>query len=512
MRGRQCMKILLTTLNSKYVHSNLALKYLYAVAQPWASHVELKEYTINNTSDYVFGELIRGDYDVICFSCYIWNIRQICDLAENIKRARPNTIIALGGPEVSFETEAFLTEHPWADFILMGEGEEVFRQWMEQLFSGEPNFGGIDGLAWRDREAVAGEVRVNPPAKILPMDKIPFPYEYVPAEEDKVLYYESSRGCPFRCAYCLSSVDKTVRTMPLDRVKRDLSYFIYKKVKQVKFIDRTFNFDPERSKEIFRYLIERDNGVTNFHFEICGDLIDDEMLEILKTARKGLFQFEIGVQSTNRQVLKLCGRGGDFGKLSWTVKAIRDMKNIHLHLDLIAGLPGEDFRSFRTSFNDVYRLKPDALQLGFLKVLKGSPMMDMAEEFGIVWRHQAPYETLFTNDMGTDDLVHLKMVEEILDLYWNRGGFSHTINFMTDVEFDEPFAFYDAFATYYFGEGHHHKSHKKEDLYRILHAFGATLDDGDAEEDVRALLKKDMAETLNPEAIKKFEKKGWELS
>ena len=498
------MKILLTTLNSKYVHSNLALKYLYAVAQPWASHMELKEYTINNTSDYVFGELIRGEYDVICFSCYIWNIRQICDLAENIKRARPDTIIALGGPEVSFETEAFLNEHPWADFILMGEGEEIFRQWMEQLFSDEPNFGEVNGLAWKGG--------VNPPATTLPMDEIPFPYEYLPAEDDKVLYYESSRGCPFRCAYCLSSVDKTIRALPLERVKRELSYFIYKKVKQVKFIDRTFNYDLERSKEIFRYLIERDNGVTNFHFEICGDLIDDEMLEILKTARKGLFQFEIGVQSTNRQVLKNCGRGGDFGKLAWTVEAIRDMGNIHLHLDLIAGLPGEDLKSFRTSFNDVYRLKPDALQLGFLKVLKGSPMMAMAEEFGIVWRRQAPYETLFTTEIGADELVHLKMVEELLDLYWNRGGFAHTVNFMTDVEFDEPFDFYEAFAIYYFGEGHHHKSHKKEDLYRIFDAFGAALDDGEIKEDVRALLKKDMAETLNPEAIKKFEKKGWELS
>ena len=510
------MKILLTTLNSKYVHSNLALKYLYAVAQPWSDHVELKEYTINNTSDYVFGELIRGDYDVICFSCYIWNIRQICDLVENLKKARPKVKIALGGPEVSFETEAFLKEHDWADFILMGEGEGVFKHFLEELFTDTPDFAAVDGLAWRKLDdencEAAAKIMVNSPAAALPMNEIPFPYEYLPAEDDKVLYYESSRGCPFRCAYCLSSVDKTIRALPLERVKEELSYFIYKKVKQVKFIDRTFNYDLERSKEIFRYLIERDNGVTNFHFEICGDLIDEEMLELLKTARPGLFQFEIGVQSTNRQVLKNCGRGGDFGKLSWTVEAIRDMGNIHLHLDLIAGLPGEDFRSFRTSFNDVYRLKPDALQLGFLKVLKGSPMMAMAEEFGIVWRRQAPYETLFTKDIGAEELVRLKMIEELLDLYWNRGGFAHTINFMTDVEFDEPFDFYDTFAKYYFAEGHHHKSHKKEDLYRILDAFGASLDEGDAAEDVRTLLMKDMQETLNPEAIKKFEKKGWELS
>ncbi len=502
------MRILLTTLNSKYVHSNLALKYLYAVAQPWAAHVELKEYTINNTSDYVFGELIRGDYDVICFSCYIWNIRQICDLAETIKRAKPDTIIALGGPEVSFETETFLNGHLWADFVLMGEGEAVFRQWMEQLFSDEPDFDSVDGLARRSETGVV----VNPPAKILSMEEISFPYEYLPAEDDKVLYYESSRGCPFRCAYCLSSVDKVIRALPMDRVKRELSYFIYKKVKQVKFIDRTFNYDAVRCREIFRYLIERDNGVTNFHFEICADLIDEETLELLAGARKGLFQFEIGVQSTNPQVLKNCGRNGNFSKLAAVVEQIREMKNIHLHLDLIAGLPGENLESFRNSFNDVYRLKPDALQLGFLKVLKGSPMADMAERYGIVWRRQAPYETLFTNDIGADELVHLKMVEELLDLYWNRGGFAHSVNFMTDLQFDTPFDFYSTFAKYYYAAGHQHKSHKKEDLYRILDQFGRCLGDADTADEVRCRLIRDMAETLNPDAIKKFEKKGWELS
>ncbi len=499
---------MLTTLNSKYVHSNLALKYLYAVSQEWASHLELKEFTINNPSDYVFGEWIRGDYDVICLSCYIWNIRQICDLAENIKRAKPKIKIVLGGPEVSFETAQFLKDHPWADFVLMGEGEGVFYHWMQQLFSRMPDYASVEGLAWR-REG--GDICVNAPAPPLLMESIPFPYEYLPAEEDKVLYYESSRGCPFRCAYCLSSIDRHVRALPLARVKEELRYFLHRKVKQVKFIDRTFNYDKERSREIFRYLMENDNGVTNFHFEMCGDLMDDAMISLLKRARKGLFQFEIGVQSTNARVLQICGRGGDLAKLSCAVEELHSSDNIHLHLDLIAGLPGENFNSFRTSFNDVYAWKPDALQLGFLKVLKGSPMAAMAESYGILWRYQAPYETIRTNDISAEEMVCLKMIEEILDLYWNRGGFRKTVDYLTDCCFATAFDFYREFAEFYYRSGYQHCSHKKEDLYRILDRF-AKERRADQGETVRRLLCEDMAETLNPDAIKKFERKGWELS
>ena len=474
------------------------------------SYVEIKEYTINQSLQDILADIYARKPRVIGFSCYIWNWRMIQELIEELPKILPDTDIWLGGPEVSFDAPGILKEYPQVTGIMIGEGEATFAELLESYVKLWEQAGQVHNL--QDIPGLCLPSGYTPMRELTDMNKLPFLYEDLEPFTNRIIYYESSRGCPFRCAYCLSSVDKTIRALPLERVKEELSYFIYKKVKQVKFIDRTFNYDLERSKEIFRYLIERDNGVTNFHFEICGDLIDEEMLELLKTARPGLFQFEIGVQSTNRQVLKNCGRGGDFGKLSWTVESIRDMGNIHLHLDLIAGLPGEDFKSFRTSFNDVYRLKPDALQLGFLKVLKGSPMMAMAEEFGIVWRRQAPYETLFTKDIGAEELVRLKMIEELLDLYWNRGGFAHTINFMTDVEFDEPFDFYDTFAKYYFAEGHHHKSHKKEDLYRILDAFGATLDEGDAAEDVRTLLMKDMQETLNPEAIKKFEKKGWELS
>ena len=514
------MKVLLTTLNSKYVHSNLALKYLYAVALDWEADVDIKEFTINNPSDYVFGEWIRGGYDVICLSCYIWNIRQTCDLAEDIKRARPQTVIALGGPEVSFETEAFLREHPWADFVLMGEGEGVFYRWMEQLFSEMPDYGSVRGLAWRKD----GTVVVNDPAPPLKFESVSFPYAYLPAEDDKVLYYESSRGCPFRCAYCLSSVDKNIRVLPLERVKSELSYFIYKKVKQVKFIDRTFNFNAQRSRHIFRYLIENDNGVTNFHFEMCGDLIDDETLELLKTARKGLFQFEIGVQSTDPQVLRSCGRGGNLEKLSRAVKQLRELGTIHLHLDLIAGLPGETFQGVRTSFNDVYNWKPDALQLGFLKVLKGSPMAEMAQRYGIIARRTPPYETIRTDAISAEELVRLKMIEEVLDLYWNRGGFRRTLDVLTDDVYSTPFDFYQEFSGFYYEKGYQHCSHKKEDLYRILDRFVRervhTLGEGASDRgeprnaalEIRRLLKRDMADTLNPDAIKKFEKKGWELT
>ncbi len=505
------MKILLTTLNSKYVHSNLALKYLYAVAQDWSPQVELKEFTINHPLDYVFGEILRGEYDAVCFSCYIWNIRQICELAEQIKLVRPQAFIVLGGPEVSFGTQRFLEKHWWADFVLMGEGEGVFYRFLEQLHSPKPDFGSVAGLAWR-----SAEITVNALAPPLKIESIPFPYEYLPAEEDKVLYYESSRGCPFRCAYCLSSVDRAVRALSPVRVESELSYFIYKKVKQVKFIDRTFNYDSDRCQHILKYLMDHDNGVTNFHFELCGDLIDEATIELVKCARPGLFQFEIGVQSTNEEVLRRCGRHCDFERLSQAVRKLAGPGNVHLHLDLIAGLPGEDDISIKKSFNDVYRLKPDALQLGFLKVLKGSPMADVAEEYGIIYRPQPPYEILESDALSADSLVRLKMVETVLDLYWNRGGFRRALNVMTDRRYLEPFDFYQQFAGFYYLKGYQHRSHKKEDLYRIFDQFARWREQNGGEPgeacELRDLLRQDMRDALNPEAIKKFERKGWELS
>ena len=503
------MKILLTTLNSKYVHSNLALKYLYASAEKSRRFIDILEFTVNNDEDYIFAELLSGGYDIICFSCYIWNVEKTLYLSENLKKARPELLILMGGPEVSFDTIPFLSQHKFIDFIISGEGEVIFAELAEALLSEEPHFEKIKGLTYR----MEGKIFVNPQAPILDFESVAFPYHHLVCEDDKVMYYESSRGCPFHCSYCLSSVDKKVRALSLERVKTDLSYFIYKKVKQVKFIDRTFNWDIKRCLEIIRYLIVTDNGITNFHFELCGDLINEDMINILMDAREGLFQFEIGVQSTNEQTLASCNRSSDFPSLAENVKKLRELGNVNLHLDLIAGLPYEDYSSFKQSFNDVYALKAHRLQLGFLKLLKGAPIREQKEEFGYICREKAPYEIISNKYISALGIVRLKRIENVLDLYYNRGGFENTIEFAKDNLAETPFDFYEELADYYYLKGFQHKSHKKEDLYRIflLYASWKERFKPNTKEIIKELLGQDMGQTLNPEAVKKFERKGWEI-
>lgn len=503
------MKILLTTLNSKYVHSNLALKYLYAAAEQSNRSIDIVEFTINNEDDYVFTELLRKTYDVICFSCYIWNVEKTLYLAENLKKARPDLKILLGGPEVSFDVVSFMSQYKFIDFIISGEGEATFCEFAETYLSAEMGFERIRGLTYRQD----GKIYVNPTAPLLSFESVPFPYLNLVCEEDKVMYYESSRGCPFHCTYCLSSVERKVRTLSMDRVKSDLSYFIYKKVKQVKFIDRTFNWDKKRCVEIMRYLIASDNGETNFHFELCGDLIDEDLLQLLSTARSGLFQFEIGVQSTNEKALNACNRNSDFTKLAENVKRIRELNNIHLHLDLIAGLPYEDYPSFRKSFNDVYALKGHQLQLGFLKLLKGAPIREQAEQHEYIYRAKAPYEIISSKYIPSSDLIRLKKIENLLDLYYNREGFQRTVDFAIENLAKTPFDFYEELADYFYLKGFQHKSHKKEDLYRIflLYAGWKERFTPNIKDQIKEMLLLDMKDTLNPEAIKKFERKGWEI-
>ena len=503
------MKILLTTLNSKYVHSNLALKYLYASAEKSRCSIDIQEFTINNEEDYIFTELLRKDYDVICFSCYIWNVERILYLAENLKKARPEIKILLGGPEVSFDVIPFMSQHKFIDFIISGEGEASFAGLVEALLSDEREFEKIQGLTYRQN----GKIYVNQAAPPLQFESVPFPYLSLVCEEDKILYYESSRGCPYQCSYCLSSLERKVRALSMERVKSDLSYFIYKRVRQVKFIDRTFNWNPKRCLEIMRYLILSDNGTTNFHFELCGDLIDEEMIRLLGAARPGLFQFEIGVQSTNERSLRACNRSADFQKLAENVKRLREPDNIHLHLDLIAGLPYEDYPSFRKSFNDVYSLKGHQLQLGFLKLIKGAPIRDQAEEHGYVCRSKPPYEIISSKYISADALIRLKKIENLLDLYYNRGGFRRTLEFAAESSAETPFDFFEELADYYYLKGFQHKSHKKEDLYRIFYLYAGWKERfvPEIREKIKALLIEDMQDTLNPEAIKKFERKGWEI-
>lgn len=503
------MKILLTTLNSRYVHSNLALKYLYSSAEQCRNSIDILEFTINNEEDYIYTELLRKSYDVICFSCYIWNVDKTLCLAENLKKARPELKILLGGPEVSFDVIAFMSQHKFVDFIISGEGEAPFSELAETLLSDTREFEKIRGLTYR----MDGKIYVNPPAPPLHFESIPFPYLSLVCEEDKIMYYESSRGCPFQCSYCLSSVDRRVRTLSLERVKSDLSYFIYKKVKQVKFIDRTFNWDKKRCFEIMKYLIASDNGETNFHFELCGDLLDEELLQLLKTARPGLFQFEIGVQSTNESALRACSRKSDFPRLAYNVRQLVEMGNIHIHLDLIAGLPHEDYESFRKSFNDVYRLRGHNLQLGFLKLIKGAPIREQIEEHNYVYRAQPPYEIISNQYISALSLIRLKKIENLLELYYNRGGFRRTLDFAITNLAETPFDFYEELADYFYLKGFQHKSHKKEDLYRIflLYAGWKERFTPNIKECIKELLLLDMKDTLNPEAVKKFERKGWEI-
>lgn len=505
------MKVLLTTLNSKYIHSNLALKYLYAVCINDGYSIELKEFTINNPNDYIYGELLRGDYDVVCFSCYIWNIESILPLVENLKKARPEAMTVLGGPEVSWRGVEIMKKHRAVDFVIAGEGEENLPLFLERLIKGEGDdkFAGIGGLHYRGE----GKIFVNPASEPVDFEGLPFPYARLVSEPDKIMYYESARGCPFSCSYCISAIEKGMRSLTVERVKRDLSYFIYKGVKQVKFVDRTFNYDNDRSLEIIRYLMEADKGTTNFHLELCADIISEELLDTLSTARPGLFQFEIGVQSTNSMTLEAINRPCDLDKLSSNVGRLRDMGNIHLHLDLIAGLPYEGYKSFAASFNDVYGMQPHMLQLGFLKLLPGTPIREEAEKHSYVFRTKAPYEVISNSYISAKELARLKMVEMVVDLYYNRGGFESTLEYLSGAEGWEAFAFYESFADFYYSKGFQHKSHNKEDLYRILHYYITSMDS--EKQRVKGipelLLERDMENYLNPEAVRKFMKIGWEL-
>lgn len=503
------MRVLLTTLNSKYVHSNLALKYLYTVTADEYSDLDVREFTINNDPNYIYTELVRANYDMVCFSCYIWNIEQIKVLAADLKKAVPDIKIVLGGPEVSFGGATFMQENTWADFILCGEGEYSFYRFMEVIRDPKRPFDTVPGLIYRQ----SGKIFVNDVIEPLDFNLVPFPYSMLDCESDRVVYYESSRGCPFGCAYCLSSTENRVRPLAMDRVKSDLGYFLYKQVMQVKFIDRTFNYDRDRAYEIFKYLIENDNGVTNFHFEICADLLDEGTLGLLATARKGLFQMEIGVQSANPETLAAVGRKENVYPLLFNTEKLVALGNIHTHVDLIAGLPHESYALFKRSFDKVYSLKADAMQLGFLKVLKGTPMEAQAVKYGIVARDRAPYEVIATDDISAKELAHLKMIENMLDIFYNRGGFSNTVEYLIDEIGLGAFEFYEMLADYYYEAGFQNRDRKKDDQYRILYAFAsyAAAKTGlvRLEERAHARLLRDAEQNMNPENLKRFLRKGW---
>ena len=462
-------KVILAALNAKYIHSNLALRYLSRFQDNNRKHyVETMEFTINQRLNFIAEELFRKQPDVVLFSCYIWNVEMLRQLCPILKKIMPDCVIGFGGPEVSYESETFLRENPAVDFVMRGEGELVFTKYLEHLDAGNPaTLGEIESLTYRQGDEIFSTPQMHP----MDLALLPFPYEDDFSDvQNQIIYYESSRGCPYHCGYCLSSVENGVRFVPLDKVLPDLQKFLDKNVPQVKFIDRTFNCKKSHAMAIWKYLHEHDNGVTNFHFEITADLIDQETIDFLKTVRKGLFQFEIGVQSTNPQTIRAINRNVDFAALSEIVQQIKDGGNIHQHLDLIAGLPYEDYDSFGRSFNDVYALHPEQLQLGFLKVLKGSMLHQKQKEFEIVYHDTAPYEVLTTHELPYADTLRLKYVEEMVETYYNSGRFLNTLAYLVPL-YESPFAFFEALSQFWVSENYHYLGLSKMGLFDVLWRF-----------------------------------------
>ena len=464
------MKILLAACNAKYIHSNLAVYNLKSCSGEYSSRVVIKEYTINQIRDDILKDIYLEQPDVICFSCYIWNISFVRELVPDLKKILPQVEFWAGGPEVSYDAVEFLKKNPAFFGVMVGEGEETFHELAGYYIERKPeNLKEIRGVAFRDETKVQDIVHTGW-RELMDLSKVPFAYSNLTEFKNRIIYYESSRGCPFSCSYCLSSIDKKLRFRDIELVKRELQFFIDNKVPQVKFVDRTFNCKHDHAMEIWRYITEHDNGITNFHFEISADLLRAEELALMKTMRPGLIQLEIGVQSTNPQTIKAIRRTMDFEKLKGIVEQIHSFGNIHQHLDLIAGLPYEDYDSFHKSFCDVYALRPEQFQLGFLKVLKGSHMMEMTGEYQILYKDREPYEVLSTAWLTYGEILRLKMVESMVEVYYNSGQFKNTLVFLEQY-FDDPFQMYEALGRFYEKKGYSEISHSRMRRYEILMEF-----------------------------------------
>ena len=461
------MKILLVACNAKYIHSNLAVYDLQAYASDYADHIVLKEYTINQQKDDIMRDIYLEHPDVVCVSCYIWNLSFVKELMADLIKILPGADFWAGGPEVSYDAEKFLTENSEFKGVMVGEGEETFKELAGYYVEKNPqNLKDMTGICYRDKDQIIH----NGWRQIMDLSSIPFIYKDLSEFKNRIIYYESSRGCPFSCSYCLSSIDKKLRFRDTETVKKELQFFIDNKVPQVKFVDRTFNCKHDHAMAIWKYINEHDNGVTNFHFEISADLLREEELQEMSTMRPGLIQLEIGVQSTNPDTIKAIHRTMDFEKLKEIVDRIHSFGNIHQHLDLIAGLPYEDYDSFRHSFNDVYALKPQQLQLGFLKVLKGSHMMEMCREYGIVYKTQEPYEVLSTKWLDYDHVLKLKTVENMVEVYYNSGQFQNTLEYLEKF-FPDAFSIYERLGSFYMEKGYGDVSHTRMRRYEILLEF-----------------------------------------
>ncbi len=483
------MRFLLAAVNAKYIHSNLGVYSLKAYAEKYlsdsAAEIQIGEYTINQQPDEILRDIFLRRPDVVGFSCYIWNIVYIRRIIRNLKKILPDTDVWLGGPEVSYDGERLLAEEPAVTGIMAGEGEKTFVRLVKayeesaaaaSLYTAErksravlpeEQLERILGIFFR---ASSGEIVTTGPAELLNLDEIPFPYEKTEDFEHRIIYYESSRGCPFRCSYCLSSIDKTVRFRSLGLVKEELNFFLKKGVPQVKFVDRTFNCSRSHALAVWKYLLEHDNGVTNFHFEISADLIDEEQLAVIRQMRPGLIQLEIGVQTTYEPAIREIRRTMDLGRLRETVGRIKSFGNVHQHLDLIAGLPYENLERFCQSFDEVYDMEPDQLQLGFLKILKGSYMAEMTAEYGTVFHDEPPYEVLATRWLSYEDILRLKAAENMVEVYYNSGQFALTLKEMRR-EWTSPFRMFEALADFYENQGLNGVSHSRLARYEILYCF-----------------------------------------
>ena len=463
------MKTVLVAINAKYIHSNLAVYSLRSYARTFGYEPELLEFTINQQKDQILKGIYEAKPDLLCFSCYIWNLSYVEEIIEDIKKILPKITIWAGGPEVSYDAPQFLKRHPEVDGIMCAEGEktltELIRYYESEKSQGK-SLDEINGIVYQENRTI----HQTPLRDIMNMDDLVFPYEDLKDFEHKIIYYESSRGCPFSCSYCLSSIDKKLRFRSFSLVEKELEFFLAHKVPQVKFVDRTFNCKKSHAMAIWTYIKEHDNGITNFHFEVAADLLTEDEIALIQTMRPGLIQLEIGVQSTNEKTLAEIHRKTDFEEITRKVKAVQKGENVHQHLDLIAGLPYENYESFGHSFHDVYALKPEQLQLGFLKVLKGSYMAEAAEGYGCVHKAKPPYEVLGTRWLSYEEILKLKGVEEMVEVYYNSGQFQKTIRAMEHL-FETAFSMYEELADFYEKNGYNEISHTRIRRYEILQEF-----------------------------------------
>ena len=474
------MNILLTAINAKYIHSNLAVYSLRAYAagkcEKYKEEIGIAEYTINQPLDQILMDLYKRKPEVLCFSCYLWNIEYVEQLVAELGKIMPQTDIWLGGPEVSYHASHMLEQFPQVYGIMRGEGEETFLELAEFYYNNSgksleqcekvQRLKGIVGITFRDGE----EIIETADRSVMDLSKVPFVYEDLDVFKNKIIYYESSRGCPFSCSYCLSSIDKCLRFRDLELVKKELQFFIDHEIPQVKFVDRTFNCKHSHSMEIWSYIKEHDKGKTNFHFEVAADLLNEEELNLISTMRPGLIQLEIGVQSTNEQTIKEIHRTMKFSQVTEVVNRVHAAKNIHQHLDLIAGLPFEDYNSFHKSFCDVYALRPEQLQLGFLKVLKGSYMEEKTKDYEFLYQNRPPYEVLSTKWLPYSDVIRLKGLEEMVEVYYNSRQFEHTMELLEQV-FGDAFVMFEEMSNYYEEHGYYGVNHNRVARYEILYAF-----------------------------------------